>query len=152
MVLSTDEEARMPAITRANGPMMLRGTLTRFRRRCGKPSCRCAAGDPHEGPALTFTEGGRTKTVTLAEAQVAEVAAALARYRQARAELDRAADAGIAALRARRAGGQRGPPPRMASPRPGTGSARWCPSWTARRPAGSPTASWRLSWGRLAGI
>src|SRR6266851_5592922 len=93
MVLSTDEEARMPAITRAHGPMMLRGTLTRFRRRCGKPSCRCAAGDPHEGPALTFTEGGRTKTVTLAEAQVAEVAAALARYRQARAELDGAAGA-----------------------------------------------------------
>jgi hypothetical protein len=97
----------MPAITRASGPMMLRGTLTRFRRRCGKPSCRCAAGDPHDGPALTFTEGGRTRTVTLAEAEVAEVAAALARYRQARAELERAADAGIAALRARRAGGPR---------------------------------------------
>jgi hypothetical protein len=97
----------MPAITHASGPMMLRGTLTRFRRRCGKPSCRCAAGDPHECPALTFTEGGRTRTVTLAEAEVAEVAAALVRYRQARAELERAADAGIAALRARRAGGQR---------------------------------------------
>src|SRR5258708_31165204 len=111
MVLSTDEEVRMPAIARATGPMMLRGTLTRFRRRCGKPSCRCAAGDPHEGPALTFTEGGRTKTVTLAEAQVAEVAAALARYRQARAGLDRAPGAGIPALRARPAGRPPGPPP-----------------------------------------
>src|SRR5258707_14577973 len=107
MVLSTDAEGRVPALTPAAGPMMLRGSLTRFGRRCGKPSCRCAAGDPHEGPALTFTEGGRTKTVSLAEAQVAEVAAALARYRQARAELDRAADAGIAALPARRAGGPR---------------------------------------------
>jgi hypothetical protein len=97
----------MPAITRASGPMMLRGTLTSFRRRCGKLSCRCAAGDPHESAALTFTEGGRTRTVTLAEAEVAEVAAALARYRQARAELEGAADAGIAALRARRAGGPR---------------------------------------------
>ena len=97
----------MPAIAHDRDLLLLRGSLTVFRRRCGKPSCRCAAGDPHEGPALTFTEGGRTKTVTLAEAQVAEVAAALARYRQARAELDRAADAGIAALRARRAGGQR---------------------------------------------
>jgi hypothetical protein len=83
--------------------MMLRGTLTRFRRRCGKPSCRCAAGEAHVSPALTFTEGGRTRTVTLAEGEVAEVTAALERYERARAELEAAADAGIAALRARRA-------------------------------------------------
>src|SRR5258708_33722702 len=111
MVLSTDEEARMPAITWASGPMMLRGTLPRFRRRCGEPSCRCAGGDPHEGPALTFTEGGRTKTVTLAEAQVAEVAAALARYRQARAGAGRAAAPGSAALRAGRPAAPPSAPP-----------------------------------------
>jgi hypothetical protein len=51
---------------------------------------------------LAYTEGGRTKTVTLADAEVAEVAAGLARFEKARAELERAADAGIAALRARR--------------------------------------------------
>lgn len=80
----------------------LRGTLTTFRRRCGKPSCHCATGDPHESRALAYTEGGRTKTLTLADAEVAEVAAGLARFEKARAELERAADAGIAALRARR--------------------------------------------------
>jgi hypothetical protein len=88
---------------------VLRGTLTTFRRRCGKPSCRCAAGDGHESPALTYTQGGRTRTVTLSGAEVAEVTAALERYQRARAELERAAEQGIAVLRARRPGRRGGP-------------------------------------------
>ena len=83
---------------------MLRGTLTTFRRRCGKPNCRCAAGDAHESPALTYTESGRTKTVTLAPDEVAEVAAAIERYEAAQADLDNAAASGLARLRGRRAG------------------------------------------------
>jgi hypothetical protein len=83
---------------------MLRGTLTTFRRRCGKVTCRCVVGEPHESPALTFTESGRTKTITLSSKEVAEVAAALARYEAARAELDAAAEAGLAKLRSRRRG------------------------------------------------
>ena len=94
----------MPCIAGRARPLVLRGTLTTFRRRCGKPSCRCATGEPHESPALTYTEGGRTKTLTLSPAEVAEVKAALARYQQARAELERAAQEGIVALRGRRAG------------------------------------------------
>jgi hypothetical protein len=90
-----------PRCRRSEGAF-LRGTLTTFRRRCGKPSCHCATGEPHASPALAYTEGGRTKTLTLADAEVAEVAAGLARFEKARAELERAADAGIAALRARR--------------------------------------------------
>lgn len=93
----------MPAITRVPPPLVLRGTLTTFRRRCGKPGCRCAGGDPHESPALTYREGGRTKTVTLTDAEAGEVAAALARYDAARAELDRAVEAGLVELHARRA-------------------------------------------------
>jgi hypothetical protein len=100
----------MPGITRHEGPLLLRGALTTFRRRCGKPSCRCATGEPHESPALTFTEGGRSKTVTLSGAEVAEVTAALARYERARAELEAAAAAGLAALRARRAARKGGRP------------------------------------------
>ena len=85
-------------------PLLLHGSLTTFRRRCGKASCHCASGGGHESPAFTYTEAGRTKTVTLSEAEVPEVAAALARYEAARAELEAAAAAGVAALRARRAG------------------------------------------------
>jgi uncharacterized protein DUF6788 len=92
----------MTTHARAPERFVLRGRLTTFRRRCGKPSCHCAVGEPHESPALTYTEGGRTKTVTLSDAEVDEVTAALAGYEAARAELERAADAGIATLHARR--------------------------------------------------
>jgi len=52
----------MRGIARGREPLVLRGTPTTFRRRCGKRSCRCASGEPHESPALTYTEDGRTKT------------------------------------------------------------------------------------------
>jgi hypothetical protein len=82
--------------------LVLHGSLTTFRRRCGKETCRCATGEGHESPALTYTEAGRTKTLTLKEQEVPEVAAALARYESARAELEAAAAAGVTTLRSRR--------------------------------------------------
>ena len=90
----------MPKRRSTDEPQLVRGALFTLRRKCGKPTCRCATGEPHETPALTYTEAGRSKTVTLTGADVGAVRAALARYNQARAELDRAADAGIAVLRA----------------------------------------------------
>lgn len=92
----------MPCIAARSRPFLLRGTLTTFRRRCGTPTCRCAAGELHESPALTFTEAGRTKTLTLSADEVAEVAAALAGYEAAKAKLDEQAAAGLARLRSRR--------------------------------------------------
>jgi len=92
----------MPCIAPRPRPLVLHGSLTVFRRRCGKATCRCASGEGHESPALTYTEGGRTKTLTLSAAEVSEVAAALARYDDARADLEATAEAGIAILRARR--------------------------------------------------
>lgn len=82
-------------------PLVLRGALFTLRRKCGKPTCRCASGDPHESPALSFTADGRTKTFTLGEGDVEEVTAALARYATARAELDGRAGAGLEVLRSR---------------------------------------------------
>jgi hypothetical protein len=99
----------MPTRRPSNEPLMLRGSLFTFRRRCGKPSCWCASGDGHESPALSYTQDGKAKTVTLTGADLSEVRAALARYSSARADLDRAADAGIAALRARLASTRRRP-------------------------------------------
>jgi len=94
----------MPCIARRARPLVLHGTLTTFRRRCGKPACRCAVGEPHESPALTYTEGGRTKTLTLSAGEVEEVRAAIERYESARKELESAASEGIATLRGRRGG------------------------------------------------
>lgn len=93
----------MPCITQRTRPLLLAGSLTTFRRRCGKPTCRCATGAPHESPALRFTEDGRTKTLTLSAAEATAVAAALDRYERAKAELDAQAAQGIARLRTRRA-------------------------------------------------
>jgi hypothetical protein len=101
----------MACISTRSRPLLLRGSLVTFRRRCGKPTCHCASGEGHESPALTYTEAGRTKTLTLRAAELDEVRLGLARYEQARTELEEAADAGIALLRARRgatrAGGSR---------------------------------------------
>lgn len=93
----------MPCIPPRGRPLVLRGTLTTFRRRCGKASCHCASGSGHESPAITYTEAGRTKTLTLRAGEVAEVTAALARYETARADLEAATSSGIAELRSRRA-------------------------------------------------
>jgi hypothetical protein len=85
----------------AEEPELLRGSLVTLRRRCGKPNCRCAHEDPHETPALSYSEGGRTKTVTLRLEDLPAVEAALARYETARAELEAQALAGIRSLAAR---------------------------------------------------
>jgi Family of unknown function (DUF6788) len=84
---------------------LLRGVLFTLRRRCGKVSCRCATGDPHETPALAYPQGGRTRTLTLSESDVDAVVAALARYTAAKERLDARADAEVASLRARRGRG-----------------------------------------------
>jgi len=84
----------------ATEPAVLRGVLFTLRRKCGKPSCRCATGEMHESPALAYPAGGRTKTMTLTEQDIARVSAALERYRIARQTLDSAADAEIATLQA----------------------------------------------------
>lgn len=98
----------MDVIKGPSEPLVLHGKLTTFRRRCGKPNCHCVDGDRHESPALVVHEGGRTHTITLPAAKVDEVAAALARYDEACGELEAAATAGLADLRARLAA-RRGP-------------------------------------------
>lgn len=89
--------SRNPMSTR----MLLRGSLIRFRRKCGKPSCHCADGAPHETPALSYSVGGSTRILTLRAEDLRTVQAAVARYKNAVAALDREALAGIQALRRR---------------------------------------------------
>lgn len=86
-------------------PRLLHGSLITIARRCGKPNCRCAAGDDddlHESPALSASVKGKSVTVSLRTGEVAGVSEALERYRAARAELNAQAAAGVAALRARK--------------------------------------------------
>ena len=81
---------------------MVRGTVVTHRRRCGKPTCRCAAGENlHESVVLSYSEAGRTRFLMLPDVEVEAVRAATERFRQARALLDEEANAGLAVLAAR---------------------------------------------------
>src|SRR2546428_4290833 len=92
----------MPGETDAPAPLMVRESIVTTRRRCGTPSCRCARGELHEGVALSVSLRGKTTLVTLKDdAEVAEVAAALERYRVAAAALEAAAQQGLGELRVR---------------------------------------------------
>lgn len=92
---------------------MARGSIYTLKGKCGKRNCRCwREGALHETPVLSYSEGGRTRLVTLKEEDVPRVQAAIDRYRRAREELEAEAIAGIETLRreieARRARGGEG--------------------------------------------
>ena len=77
---------------------LLRGSLITLRRRCGKPSCRCARGQPHCSPALSFSAQGKTSILTLTQDLLPEVRAALQRYRRQQQSLEHQAEAGLRQL------------------------------------------------------
>jgi len=90
-------------------PRMIRGSVVVQRRRCGKANCRCADGERlHEASVLSYSEGGRNRTVMLGAAEVRAVTAAVERCRAARAKLEAQANAGLAGLLARQASARRG--------------------------------------------
>ena len=79
-------------------PWLLRGSLIVPHRRCGKPTCHCAKGQPHATPALSFSRRGKTRILTLRPAQLPAVRAALRRYQQAQAQLEGRILAGLLRL------------------------------------------------------
>ena len=82
--------------------LVLRGSIVTTRGRCGKPRCRCVDGELHERTALSVSLQNKTTLVTLrTDAEVAEVAAALERYRVAAAELEAKVGDGLVELRRR---------------------------------------------------
>lgn len=83
----------------ADAAPLARGSLITLRRKCGTSTCSCAAGRPHETPALSYSIDGSTKMLTLRAQDVREVRTALKRYQKAVMTLEREALAGIRALR-----------------------------------------------------
>jgi hypothetical protein len=79
-------------------PSLLRGSLICLRRKCGKPHCRCRLGPLHASPALSYSQRGQTKILTLPPGWVPQVRAALQRYHQSQQRLQRQADAGLRQL------------------------------------------------------
>lgn len=73
----------------SQGPLT-QGSFYLLRRKCGKPSCRCARGQLHSVWVLTRSEAGKHKLYTVPveqRAQVRQRAAAWRRYQRARARL-----------------------------------------------------------------
>lgn len=78
---------------------MLRGTVVTHRRRCGKPNCRCAAGEElHEQVLLSYSLESRARSMTLPEELIEPVREATERYRQARLRLEKQGNAGLETL------------------------------------------------------
>lgn len=82
--------------------LLLRGSLITLKRKCGKPSCHCATGEPHETPALSTSVDGVTKIITLRPEDIPQVRQALRRYQKAKTDLDRRARRGLTVLRRQR--------------------------------------------------
>lgn len=91
----------MVSLARRDTPRVLPGSLITLRRKCGKPSCHCSTGDPHETPALSYSVAGRTKMLTLSPDEVPAVARAVSRYRKAVTDLEAEARAELEGLLAR---------------------------------------------------
>ena len=63
---------------------VMRGSVVDSTRRCGKPNCACAKDEKrrHARRVVTVNLGGRTRTVHLDEAHLAEVKRATSNYRR----------------------------------------------------------------------
>ena len=68
---------------------MVPGSVYRLRRKCGKPTCRCAQGEPHETWVLSRSEQGKSRLYSVPAADraaVRERASQYRRYQRARAQ------------------------------------------------------------------
>jgi hypothetical protein len=64
------------------GPI-LAASLARVQKRCGQPSCSCHHGGPlHPAHHLTFSEGGKTRTVYVPQDLLAEVQSWVQEYQR----------------------------------------------------------------------
>jgi chromosome segregation ATPase len=69
---------------------MVKGTVYEQRRKCGKPNCACATGEPHRSMMLSRSEEGRTKLMAIPTGHLKELEVLTERYqrfRRARARL-----------------------------------------------------------------
>ena len=75
--------------------VLIRGSLITLKRKCGKPKCSCADGEPHATPALSYSVKGKTRILTLRSSDVPTIRQALHNYKVAAAELEKKAISGI---------------------------------------------------------
>ena len=77
------ELGQLANVTQGWSPLV-RGSLYSYRRRCGKRECRCSRGELHVGQAFSVSEGGRSRVVSTAGLDRAEVASCVRAHREFR--------------------------------------------------------------------
>ena len=65
---------------------MVKGGVYRHRRRCGKPSCRCARGKLHESLVHSASISGRARLQSIAEHHIEQLLLLTQRYQRFRAD------------------------------------------------------------------
>jgi len=69
---------------------LLKGTVYNLKTRCGKPSCACARGERHSAMVLSWSQGGKTKLMTVQPGDLDRLIRLTGEYRsfrQARSKL-----------------------------------------------------------------
>ena len=69
---------------------LIKGTVYEQRRKCGKPTCHCANGEPHRSMILSRSDEGRTKLMAIPSGHLKDLQLLTERYqrfRRARARL-----------------------------------------------------------------
>jgi hypothetical protein len=69
---------------------LLKGSVYDLKTRCGKPSCTCAQGERHSAMVLSWSQGGKTKLLTLQPGDLDRLIRLTGEYRafrQARSKL-----------------------------------------------------------------
>lgn len=84
-----EQRSRISQIIRTGG--LLRGTLLVRHRVCGKPGCRCARGEKHEGLALQVRLDGRSRQFHVPRSMEEDVRRWVAQYKEVRERLDKVA-------------------------------------------------------------
>jgi hypothetical protein len=86
-----DVEARRAGVVDAlaQTDALIMGSLSEVQRRCGKPSCHCAARPGHAQAILMSTDDGRRRCQVVRQADLAAVRRAVERYRAFRRGLRR---------------------------------------------------------------
>ena len=86
--LAEEIQALLPALN--DRRPMIKGTVYEQRRKCGKPTCYCADGEPHSSMMLSRSNQGRTKLMTIPSGHLKDFQVLTERYqrfRSARARL-----------------------------------------------------------------
>jgi hypothetical protein len=90
----------MTDVSKRNAILMVRGSVVKVRRTCGKAQCKCVDGALHETWALSYSYQGRTRMIPLREEDIGVARQAIERYQKALNRLESQAIKGIKHLHA----------------------------------------------------